>query len=92
MRVPDSIVAAINTMLAPYGDHYTPGCSIPEQAPSGYLSPKEAAAYIGCSRSFLYTLGLRGELKSIKLNKGATNGKVVYSISDLENYINRCRS
>jgi hypothetical protein len=91
MNVPDSIVSAINTMLAPYGEHYEPQQPDTTSA-SKYVTPKEAAAHLGCSRSFLYKLSLAGEVHPIKLRKDVANGKVLYDVADLEAYIQRHRA
>jgi excisionase family DNA binding protein len=90
MTIPDSILRAINAMLEPYGERFIPGGET--EATRGCLTPADAAKFLGCSRTFLYKLTSEGALQSIKLNKGARNGKVVYAISDLQAYINRQRS
>ena len=89
MSVPNEIIAAVNSLLAPYGESYTPRS---ESAPaSGYKSAKDAAAYLGVSKSSLYKAVRQGRIHPIKLNKAAKNGKAVFAVSDLEAYISASR-
>lgn len=89
MSVPTEIIAAVNSLLAPYGESYTPRSEAPASA--GYKSAKDAAAYIGVSKSSLYKAVRQGKLRPIKLNKAAKNGKAVFAVADLESYISASR-
>jgi len=80
MKIPDSILAAINTMLAPYGETFTPGQS------AGCLSAKNAAAYLGVSKQYLYRLIASGDIERVKLTPGK-QGKAVIPIASLQAFI-----
>lgn len=90
-KVPAEIVSAVNGLLAPYGEFYSPGAQPPETAPSGYKNVRDAYRYLGISKSALYRLVASGTIHPIKLNKSAKNGKVVFAVADLEAYISSCR-
>ena len=79
---------AVNALLAPYGEIFTPKGTVPVP---GYKSAKDAAAYLGVSKSSLYKAVRQGRIHPIKLNKAAKNGKAVFAVSDLENYISANR-
>ena len=80
--VPPEIIAAVNNILAPYGETYTPG-----GASSGFLSPKDAAVYLGVSRSFFFwRLVSSGTLKLVQLTPGS-RGKRVISRAALDAYV-----
>lgn len=81
MNVPPHIVEACNALLAPYGESYTPSAQS-----SGYLSPKDAAAYLGVSRSFFWRLVQAGDLTLIEVTPGA-RGKRVIARSALDAFI-----
>lgn len=78
-QVPDYVVNAVNTMLAPFGAKFESGCF-------GYKSVAGAAEYLGISRSGLYRLINEGALTPIKLNS-AKNGKIILSVADLEHFV-----
>ena len=88
-KVPKEIVAAVNGLLAPYGESYS---SSTGQTNRGYCSTQEAIRYLGVSKSFFYNLVRTGVIKGVKLNKDASNGKVVFAWEELERYIESCRS
>lgn len=81
MSVPKHIVEAVNALLAPYGEVYTP-----DKKSEGYLSMKEAVKYLGVSKSYFYRLTTQGIIPRIKLGQGQ-RGKVVYSKASLDAYI-----
>lgn len=83
MTVPDSIVQAINTMLAPYGESYTPRseCTAGQQH-EGYLGPRDAAKFIGISRTSLWRLAKAGRIAAHKIGSDR-NSRVVFSRADL---------
>ena len=90
-KVPDSIVTAVNNILEPYGEKFIPGGK-PETALAGYKSALGARQYLGVSKSALYKLIADGVIHPIKLNKNARNGKVIFSVAELEAYVASCRS
>ena len=87
-KVPEAVVNAVNLLLAPYGECYDRS----GQPARGYRNTKEACAYLGVSRSFLYKLVREGRVHPIKLNSAAVNGMVVYSVDDLDVYVASCRT
>ncbi len=86
--IPSEIITAVNALLAPYGETFTLKTAAPV---SGYKSAKDAAAYLGVSKSSLYKAVRQGKIHPIKLNKAARNGKAVFAVSDLEAYISASR-
>ena len=79
--IPPEIVAAVNALLAPYGESYTPGGES-----FGFLSPKDAAAYLGVSRAYFYRLVKEGQLKLVKLTS-VHRGKAVIARSELDAFV-----
>lgn len=88
MNIPNHIIEAVNALLAPYGERYE-GRAV--ESPAGYKRTADACCYLGISKSALYNLIAAGRIHPIKLNKNAKNGKVVFSVADLEAYIASCR-
>ena len=80
MKVPDHILSAVNNLLAPYGESFTPGRA------TGCLSPKAAAEFLGVSKQYLYTLLAAGKIERVKLTPGKT-GKAVIPIASLQAFI-----
>ena len=83
MTIPDNIRAAVNALLAPYGQ------SLEQPAPSiggGYLSMKDAAKYAGVSRPTLYRLIVSGQIKQIKLGN-TRNAKVVIARDEIDRFM-----
>jgi len=81
--VPDNIIAAVNALLAPYGETFS------QNRPAsggGYLSMKDSAKYLGVSRAFFYRLVAAGKIQRIKLSPGQ-RGKTVYSKASLDAYV-----
>ena len=89
-EVPREIIQAVNALLAPYGESYSPAAKRTAQV-SGYKSTYEACRYLGISKSALYKLIAEDRIHPIKLNKSARNGKVVFETAELEAYIASCR-
>ena len=83
-KVPEAIVNAINNILEPYGEKFTPGGTA---AAGGCLNAKDAAAYLGASKSTLWRLAKRGAIRPIHL----TAATVVFARADLDAYIASCR-
>ena len=82
-KVPSEIVAAINTLLAPYGETY----SAPQVAKSGYTNWGGAVKYTGLSKSTLQRAIKAGELKPPHKMSGSMNGTALFEISELDRYI-----
>ena len=83
--IPEHVVLAVNTLLAPYGETYSP---VPRQRE--YLSPKEAAGYLGVSVTTLNVIVRKGSLRRIKLHS-SRNGTAKYEKADLDQYMNELR-
>ena len=84
--IPEHVVAAVNTLLAPYGESYTPGASS-----SGYVSAKDAAAYLGVSKAYFYRLVKEGKLELVKLTP-CHRGKAVISRAALDAFVKSKRA
>jgi len=82
MKIPKHIIDAVNALLAPYGETYSPSVSTSD----GYLSMKDAAKYLGVSKAYFYRLVTKGTIPKIKLTPGV-RGKAVYSKASLDSYI-----
>jgi len=83
MTIPDNILAAVNALLAPYGQSFNQP-AVPTGG--GYLSMNEAAKYAGMSRPTLYRLIARGEIKQIKI--GSTrNSKAVVAKDEIDRFM-----
>lgn len=80
MKIPDHILAAVNGLLAPYGETFTPGQS------AGCLSAKNAAAYLGVSKQYLYRLIASGDIERVKLTPGR-QGKAVIPVASLNAFL-----
>lgn len=88
--IPENILSAVNALLAPYGEKFVPGGGKPAST-GGCLCTRDAAAYLGVSRSTLWRLAKRGSVHPIKLNKAAPNGLLVFARADLDEYLASCR-
>jgi len=84
MTIPDNIIAAVNALLAPYGETYKP--NTPTATTGGFLSIKDSAKYIGISRPGLYRKIRAGEIHVHKLGDHR-NCRVVIARADLDNYV-----
>ena len=80
MKVPDHILSAVNALLKPYGETFSPGQS------NGCLSAKDAAAYLGVSKQYLYRLIAAGNVERVKLTPGKT-GKAVIPRASLDAFL-----
>lgn len=86
MKIPDNIVAAVNALLAPYGEKFTPGLHV--SAPkSGYTNWGGAARYTGLSKSTLQRAIKAGELKPPHKMTESKNGTALFEFSELDRYI-----
>lgn len=85
--IPSHILEAVNGLLAPYGERFSPG---EPSAPSGkgYMNWKQACEYTGLSVSTLQRASRAGEFPVHKLHPGKT-GAVLIAVSDLDSYIRR---
>ena len=84
MTPPNEIITAVNSLLAPYGERYTPG-----PTHCGYTNWKGAAKYTGLSVSTLQRAVKSGDLKAPHKMADGKNGAVARPYSDLDEYI--CR-
>lgn len=84
-QIPIEIVNAINSMLAPYGERFSPAGGQPTR--NGYLNWSGAVKYTGLSKSTLQRAVNSGELKAPHKLTRARNGAVVFEIAELDKYI-----
>ena len=86
MKIPDNIVAAVNALLAPYGEKFTPG---PTHAvsKSGYTNWGGAVKYTGLSKSTLQRAIKAGKLKPPHKMTESKNGTALFEFSELDRYI-----
>ena len=85
-QIPIEIVNAINAMLAPYGETFSPTGGQPTTR-NGYLNWSGAVKYTGLSKSTLQRAVRSGELKAPHKLTRARNGAVVFEIAELDRYI-----
>ena len=86
MKIPDNIVAAVNALLAPYGEKFTPG--LMEGIPGrGYTNWGGAVKYTGLSKSTLQRAIKAGELKPPHKMTESKNGTALFEFSELDRYI-----
>ncbi len=83
---PPEVVTAINTLLAPYGETYTPGLVRPVSS-SGYTNWGGAVKYTGLSKSTLQRAIKAGELKAPHKMSESMNGTALFEISELDRFI-----
>jgi len=88
-NVPDVVVQAINNMLAPYGESYSPEKSSGGGVSAGYKSWKGAAAYTSYSVSALRNFIKSGELEPPRKRGSGRNGRVAFSVEQLDRFMNR---
>ena len=85
-KVPDNIVAAINGLLAPYGETYSPGQ--PEVSERrGYVNWKGAVEYTSLSKSTLQRAIYDGRLKRPHRVAGKKTGTALFALADLDAFI-----
>lgn len=84
MPIPDNIIAAVNALLAPYGQNFSQ--PVAATTGGGYLSMKDAAKYAGVSRPTLYRLIVSGQIKQIKLGN-TRNAKVVIARDEIDRFM-----
>lgn len=89
MIPPNEIITAVNALLAPYGEKYTPGGASAPATNSGYTNWKGAAKYTGLSVSTLQRAVRAGELKAPHKMANGKNGAVAIPYTDLDEYV--CR-
>ena len=83
--IPEHVVLAVNTLLAPYGETYSP---VPRQRE--YLSPKEAAGYLNISMTKLNDIVRAGRLRKMKMG-GSKGGAARYEKGELDRYMDSCQ-
>lgn len=91
MEIPSNIIAAVNALLAPYGESYPPAA--PAAAPSrskGFTDWRGAAKYVGCSVTAIRRAVLRGDLPAPKKIGIGRNGRIAFPLDALERWIASC--
>ena len=83
-KVPPHIAETINTLLAPYGESYSPGGA---PSGSGYVNWSGAVRYTGLSKSTLARMVKLGKLKPPHKVGAGKNGAALFAKSDLDNFI-----
>ena len=80
--IPNEIVAAVNTMLAPYGEEFMPksGAALHKR----YLTMPELEEYTGFKKSFLYKQIAEKRLRVIQ---GCRSGSVRFDINDVDRWM-----
>jgi len=87
MTIPDNIIMAVNALLEPYGMRFDPAQKTPEPPKNGgFLSMKDAAKYVGLSRSGLYRKVAEGVIPAHKLGEHR-NCRVVIARADLDEFV-----
>jgi excisionase family DNA binding protein len=81
-RIPKEIVTAVNALLAPYGESFTPNT-----VESEYLSFPEAVSYTKLSRSTLTRAIRSGKLPRPFQPTGQRNSLMLFKRSDLDAFI-----
>ena len=85
-KVPPEVVAAINTLLAPYGETYTPGAAKTAES-SGFVNWGGAVRHTGLSKSTLQRAIRDGRLKPPHKMSKSMNGTALFEISELDRFI-----
>ena len=85
-KIPPEVVTAINTLLAPYGETYTPGLA-KTVAKSGYTNWSGAVKYTGLSKSTLQRAIRAGHLNPPHKMSESMNGTALFEISELDRFI-----
>ena len=84
-KVPDNIVSAINGLLAPYGERYSPNAEVQERR--GYVNWKGAVEYTSLSKSTLQRAIYDGRLKRPHKVSGKEGGTALFALADLDAFI-----
>lgn len=91
MEIPSNIVAAVNALLAPYGESYPPAAPASAPSPSkGFTDWRGAAKYAGCSVTAIRRAVLRGDLPAPKKIGVGRNGRIAFSLDTLDRWIASC--
>jgi excisionase family DNA binding protein len=87
-EVPSHILDAVNALLAPFGEKFTPGAAGTPVTTDGkgYMNWKQASCYTGLSVSTLQRAARNGHITIHKLHPGKT-GSVLIAVRDLDAYI-----
>lgn len=85
--VPQAIIDAINTMLAPYGETYNPSGTATYAPGKGYMPLGKAAAYLGISKSSILRAVKSGDLPPPYKLTASKNGAAVYAVDDLDRFV-----
>lgn len=84
-QIPIEIVNAINAMLAPYGEQFSPAGG--QQTRNGYLNWSGAVKYTGLSKSTLQRAVKSGELRAPHKMAKSKNATALFEIAELDRYI-----
>lgn len=82
--IPPHIVETINTLLAPYGESFTPGA---KNSGKGFVNWKGASEYTGLSKSTLRRMVSLGKLKAPKKVGSGKNGATLFSYDQLDEFL-----
>ena len=82
--IPPHIVETINTLLAPYGETFTPGAKSPGK---GFVNWEGAAKYTGLSKSTLRRMVNLGKLQAPKKVGTGRNGATLFSYDQLDAFL-----
>ena len=85
-QIPIEIVNAINAMLAPYGEQFSPAGG-QQTTRNGYLNWSGAVKYTGLSKSTLQRAVKSGELKAPHKMAKSKNATALFEIAELDRYI-----
>ena len=87
-NVPSHIIETINTLLAPYGESYTP--VVTTTAGGGYVNWAGAAKYTGLSKSTLRRAVQAGRLPNPRKVNAGRNGSTLFSLEQLDAFVRNC--
>lgn len=87
MAVPIEVRLAVNALLLPYGEKYTPPAPEKVEKPLGYVTWSGAVAYTGLSKSTLVRAIAKGKLKPPHKITDAKNGSALFALADLDDFV-----
>ena len=82
-EIPESIMQAVNTLLAPYGAEYR---NVKHAIGKRYLTLAELREYTGYSRSFIYERLKADELKAIQ---HSPTGTLRFDVEDVDRWMRK---
>lgn len=84
-KLTQEIIDMVNTILAPYGEHFTPGGAGPAKR-KGFMNWAQASKYTSLSKSTLQRAVYAGKLKPPH-KMGPANASALFAIEDLDEFI-----